>query len=48
MSDLDSYTIALAGTSYVNLSIATLLFQHLCALRKQKRRNGVIGVYFLS
>ena len=28
MSDLDSYTIALAGTSYVNLSIATLLFQH--------------------
>ena len=28
MSDLDSYTIALAGTSYVNLSIATLLSQH--------------------
>ena len=28
MSDLDSYTIALAGTGYVGLSIATLLSQH--------------------
>ena len=48
MSDLKNYTIAVAGTGYVNLSISTLLFQHLWTLRKQKRRSGVIGVYCLS
>ena len=28
MSDLKNYTIAVAGTGYVGLSIATLLSQH--------------------
>ena len=28
MSDLKNYTIAIAGTGYVGLSIATLLSQH--------------------